>query len=109
MRVLEACLRRRWAAKKRHARWSATMADRFELVGSVAAACTTFCWLPQAVKILREKKTDGISIITKSVFTLGTALWATYGLLLNNTPVLFANVITLVLAVAILILKIRYT
>jgi MtN3 and saliva related transmembrane protein len=80
----------------------------FESVGIVAAACTTLCWLPQAVKIIREKRTDGISLITQSVFTLGIALWAAYGLLLNNRPLIYANIVTLVFALAILILKLRY-
>lgn len=84
------------------------MAAWFEFVGSVAATCTTLCWLPQSLKIIREKKTAGISLITQAVFTLGTALWATYGLLLNNRPVLYANSVTLIFALAILLLKIRY-
>jgi len=84
------------------------MAAWFGIVGSVAATCTTLCWIPQSVKIIREKRTEGISLITQGVFTFGTALWATYGLLLNNRPVLFANSVTLVFALAILILKIRY-
>jgi MtN3 and saliva related transmembrane protein len=84
------------------------MAAWFESVGSVAAACTTLCWLPQSVKIIREKKTDGISLVTQSVFTFGTALWATYGFLLNNRPVLLANLVTLAFAVTLLILKLRY-
>jgi MtN3 and saliva related transmembrane protein len=91
-----------------HWDWSEAMAAWFEIVGGVAAACTTLCWLPQAVKIIREKRTDGISLITQSVFTFGTALWAAYGLLLNNRPVLFANLVTLAFSLAILILKIRY-
>lgn len=80
----------------------------FEVVGDVAAACTTFCWLPQAVKILREKRTEGISLITQSVFTFGIAMWAAYGLLLNNRPLVYANVVTLIFSLAILILKLRY-
>jgi MtN3 and saliva related transmembrane protein len=79
-----------------------------EWVGGVAATCTTLCWLPQSLKMIREKRTEGISVLTQSVFALDTGLWATYGVLLNNRPVLYANSITLVFAVAILILKIRY-
>ena len=74
----------------------------------MAAVCTTLCWLPQSVKIIREKRTEGISLLTQSVFTLGTALWAAYGLLLNNRPVLYANSVTLIFALALLILKLRY-
>jgi MtN3 and saliva related transmembrane protein len=88
--------------------WGEAMAAWFESVGSVAAACTTLCWLPQAVKIIREKRTEGISLITQGVFTFGIALWAAYGLLLNNRPLIYANVVTLVFALAILILKLRY-
>ena len=84
------------------------MAIRFEGVGSLAAICTTFCWIPQAVKILREKRTEGISLITQSFYTLGIALWAAYGLLLNNRPLVFSNIVTLIFCIAILILKLRY-
>jgi MtN3 and saliva related transmembrane protein len=85
------------------------MTASFEGIGSLAAICTTLCWVPQALKIIIEKRTEGISLITQSVFTLGVALWATYGLLLHNRPILYANVVTLVLSVIILILKVRYS
>jgi len=79
-----------------------------ETTGSLAACCTTFCWVPQAIKIIRERHTEGISLITQSVFTLGIVLWAAYGFFLHNRPLIFANVTTLVFALAILFLKIRY-
>lgn len=84
------------------------MAVSFEGLGGLAATCTTLCWLPQAIKIIREKRTEGISLITQGVFTFGVALWAVYGVLLNNRPILYANVITLIFSLAILILKLRY-
>jgi acyl dehydratase len=58
--------------------------------------------------VVREKRTEGVSLITQSVFTLGVALWAVYGALLNNRPILYGNVVTLGFALAILILKIRF-
>jgi MtN3 and saliva related transmembrane protein len=79
-----------------------------EYIGSLAAACTTLCWVPQALKIIREKQTQGISLITQAVFTIGLALWLTYGILLTNWPLMLANAVTLVLALLILILKVRY-
>src|SRR6266566_4256627 len=57
-----------------------------EYIGSLAAACTTLCWVPQALKIIREKQTQGISLITQAVFTIGLTLWFIYGLLLTNWP-----------------------
>jgi MtN3 and saliva related transmembrane protein len=77
-------------------------------IGSFAATCTTLCWVPQAVKIIRLKRTDGLSLITQSFFTLGTAAWCAYGFLLHSWPVIVANVITLGLSAMIVALKLRY-
>jgi MtN3 and saliva related transmembrane protein len=79
-----------------------------EYIGSLAAACTTLCWVPQALKIIREKQTHGISLITQAVFTVGLALWLVYGILLTNWPLMISNAVTLVFAFLILILKVRY-
>jgi len=84
------------------------MAIWVEAIGSVAGICTTLCWIPQAAKILREKRTEGISLTTQFFFTLGVFLWAVYGLLLGRWPILLANAVTLALSIAILRLKLRY-
>ena len=80
-----------------------------EAIGSLAAFSTTVCWVPQALKILRERRTEGISLVTQSLFTFGVALWAAYGILLKNWPLLLANATTLLLSAAILVLKVRYS
>jgi MtN3 and saliva related transmembrane protein len=77
-------------------------------VGTVAALCTTLCWVPQALKVIREKRTEGLSLATQSVFSLGVAFWCTYGFLLGSWPLILANVVTLLLSLTILVLKLRY-
>ena len=84
------------------------MAVWVEYIGSLAAVCTTLCWVPQALKIIREKQTQGISLITQALFTVGLALWLIYGLLLMNWPLIISNAVTLIFSVVILILKVRY-
>jgi MtN3 and saliva related transmembrane protein len=42
------------------------------------------------------------------VFSLGIALWLAYGLMVSDGPLIVANAVTLVLALAILGLKIRH-
>jgi MtN3 and saliva related transmembrane protein len=80
-----------------------------ETIGTAAASCTTLCWLPQAIKIIREKRTEGISVWTQGLFSFGVALWIAYGILLNSWPLLLANITTLLLSVTILVLKLRYS
>lgn len=79
-----------------------------ELIGFLAAAFTTCSFIPQAWLTFRTRDVSGISLGMYCVFTLGVALWLFYGLLLGAWPVVIANAITLALAVAILLMKLRY-
>ena len=42
------------------------------------------------------------------LFTCGVALWLAYGLILSAWPIIAANTVTLILAGAVLILKLRH-
>jgi MtN3 and saliva related transmembrane protein len=75
------------------------LADFF---GYTAAFLTTICWLPQAVRIIRTRKTAGLSALTYGGFALGIACWLVYGILIGSMPVIAANVVTLFLAAIIL-------
>jgi MtN3 and saliva related transmembrane protein len=79
-----------------------------ELVGYLAASLTTASFIPQAWLTFRTKDVSGISLGMYSVFTLGVALWLVYGLLAGAWPVVVANAVTLALALAILVMKLRY-
>jgi len=79
-----------------------------DLIGTVAAVLTTASFLPQALHTFQTKDVSGISLGMYSVFTLGVACWLVYGLLLQAWPVVAANLVTLLLASAILAMKLRY-
>ena len=79
-----------------------------ELVGYAAAFLTTCSFVPQAWLTFRTRDVRGISLGMYSVFTAGVALWLLYGVLLGAWPVVLANAITLLLAAAILAMKLRY-
>lgn len=79
-----------------------------DLVGSAAAFLTTASFLPQAWLSFRTRDVSGVSLGMYSVFTTGVALWLAYGWLLGSWPMVIANTITLVLAVAIVAMKLVY-
>lgn len=79
-----------------------------EIIGYFAAFCTTFAFLPQAIKTLQTKDTRGISLSMYVIFTLGVFLWLVYGIFIMNYPVIIANAITFTLAATILVFKLRY-
>ena len=79
-----------------------------ESIGSVAAVCTTIAFLPQLVRVWRRKSADDISLSMFLIFSTGVALWLVYGLRINSLPMIAANTVTLILAIGILVLKLRY-
>lgn len=79
-----------------------------ELIGYAAAALTTCSFVPQALHTFRTRDVSGISLGMYTVFTAGIALWLVYGLTLAAWPIVAANAITLVLAGAILAMKLVY-
>ena len=76
--------------------------------GYVAATLTTLAFVPQAIKTLRTRDTRSISLHMYVVFTIGIAFWLAYGLVLHSWPMIVSNIITLVLAGAILAMKLRW-
>ncbi len=79
-----------------------------DLLGMAAAALTTGCFLPQVVRLWRTRNAEGISLVTFAAFSLGVALWLAYGLILHAWPIILSNAITLVLALVIVVLTVRF-
>lgn len=79
-----------------------------ELIGYLAAGLTTLSFVPQALHTFKTRDVSGISLAMYSCFTVGVALWLVYGWLLGAWPIVLANAITLTLALAILLMKLRY-
>jgi MtN3 and saliva related transmembrane protein len=80
-----------------------------DVIGYIAACLTTLSFLPQALHTFRTRDVSGISLGMYSLFTAGVALWLVYGLLLSAWPIVVANAVTLALALAILVMKLRYS
>ena len=77
-------------------------------IGFFAAFCTTFAFLPQALKVYQTKSTKDISLYMFLIFTIGVLSWLLYGLIINDLPIILANAVTLVLSFFILIYKLRF-
>jgi MtN3 and saliva related transmembrane protein len=82
--------------------------DHTFLIGSSAAFLTTLGFFPQVIKTHRTKHTKDLSLIMYVLLCAGFILWIVYGLMLRQTPIVAANVITLALCLYIVFLKIKY-
>jgi MtN3 and saliva related transmembrane protein len=77
-------------------------------IGFFSGFCTTVAFVPQAYKVWKTKSTKDISLLMFLIFTTGVASWLVYGVLTNNLPIIFANIVTLFLAFLILVAKIKF-
>jgi MtN3 and saliva related transmembrane protein len=79
-----------------------------DIVGVTGALLTTLCWLPQALKVIRERDTRALSLVATAGFTVGVALWLVYGLAIGDWPLIGSDAVTLALMLPILASKLRY-
>jgi MtN3 and saliva related transmembrane protein len=79
-----------------------------DLVGYAAGFLATAAFVPQVAKTFRERSARDISLGMYVLFCTGVALWLVYGLLISSWPVVVSNFVTLMLAGAVLILKLRH-
>jgi MtN3 and saliva related transmembrane protein len=77
------------------------------IIGYVAATLTTVCFIPQVIKVVRDRETKGISLLMYSIYIVGLFGWLTYGILLESPPIIIANIVTISLVIPILVMKIK--
>ncbi len=76
--------------------------------GVAAGLCSMASFVPQIVKIVRQRDASGISLGMYAVTIFGFICWTTYGVLSNSWPVAVSNGVCIVLSVTIFILRLRF-
>ncbi len=79
-----------------------------DALGYAAASCTTLSFAPQVAKVWRTRHAGDISTTMYIVFIAGVGLWLLYGIALGAAPIIYANLATIVLAGAVLVMKWRF-
>jgi MtN3 and saliva related transmembrane protein len=79
-----------------------------QLLGLTAGALTTVAFLPQVIKTWKSRSAKDLSLGMFSLFCLGVVLWLIYGIMVQDIPVIAANLLTLMLASTLLFFKLRF-
>lgn len=82
--------------------------DLTNILGLSAGVLTTIAFVPQLSKTYKSKCADDVSLTMLGTFCSGVFLWLIYGFWIHVLPIILANMVTLVLASLILILKLKY-
>jgi MtN3 and saliva related transmembrane protein len=78
------------------------------VVGVAAALCSMSSFVPQVLKIWRERDAEAVSLRMYAVTVTGFALWIGYGVLLKSWPLVASNAVCLALSGLILGLTLRF-
>ncbi|CAI8385485.1 SemiSWEET transporter [Flavobacteriaceae bacterium] len=82
--------------------------DYIEGIGLLAAALTTYSFLPQVYKTWKTKDVSAFSITTFSLFFIGIICWLIYGIYKQSLSMILANTITMISSFMILVLIYKY-
>tara|TARA_R110002124_G_scaffold24055_1_gene88455 strand:- start:350 stop:634 length:285 start_codon:yes stop_codon:yes gene_type:complete len=78
-------------------------------IGYLAATLTTISFVPQAIKTIRTRDTEGISVLMYLGFAVGVFLWMVYGFVRDDMVIIVANAVTFILALPILVIALINT
>ena len=82
--------------------------DLTGIIGLAAGFLTTVAFVPQVTKVWRTKSAKDVSLKMFIAFSIGVALWLVYGTMLGEWPIILTNAVTLALAVAVLVMKLKF-
>ena len=77
------------------------------IFGYIAAFCTAISFLPQAIKTIKTKDTNGLSLLTYLFLFFGSLSWFIYGMVLTDVPLMSTNFLTTIFTGIILFLILR--
>ena len=83
------------------------MIDQNEIIGLIAAVCTTFAFIPQVMKVWKTKQTKDLSLRMYSIMFIGIILWLVYGIRIDSLSIIMANIVTVTLVGTILVYIIK--
>lgn len=78
------------------------------VVGFFAGFLTTISFFPQVVKTWKTRSASDLSLGMFSVFSVGVLFWLVYGFLIQEPPMIIWNSVTLILVLAILVMKLKF-
>ena len=78
------------------------------MMGYFAGFLTTISFLPQVVKTWKTRSASDLSLGMFSVFSVGVLFWLVYGFLIQEPPMIIWNSVTLILVLAILVMKLKF-
>jgi MtN3 and saliva related transmembrane protein len=79
-----------------------------DLIGALASTLTTIAFVPQVWRAWKTRSARDLSLPMYLIFSAGVVLWFIYGLMIGAWPIIVGNAVTMVLAGAVLAMKVKF-
>ncbi|MDF0719130.1 SemiSWEET family transporter [Kaistella sp. PBT33-4] len=79
-----------------------------EIIGFIAGGLSSALFIPQIIKILREKSAEEISLLTCIIGIVSSALWLWYGILQDHISMMVTNSIAVGATAVLVVLRLIY-
>ncbi|OLY92751.1 hypothetical protein BUE76_13270 [Cnuella takakiae] len=83
--------------------------ESMEWIGIAAGVLTAVSMLPQLVKVIREKHVEDLSIAMLLVLIAGLALWVVYGFVRKDPPLIYTNIFSVAVNLALVFFRVKYS
>ncbi|MRR33371.1 hypothetical protein EG829_01560 [bacterium] len=77
-------------------------------LGLLAGALTSCAVIPQVFKAYRSKQVRDLSIWQPVLLVLGMGLWLAYGIMIDDLPLIAANLFSIACNVLLIVMKFLY-
>ncbi len=79
-----------------------------EIIGFIAGGLSSALFVPQIVKILKEKSAEEIALLTCIIGVVSSGLWLWYGIMNEHISMIITNSISVIATTILIILKLKY-
>lgn len=79
-----------------------------EIIGFIAGGLSSALFIPQIIKILKEKSAEEISLLTCIIGIVSSALWLWYGILQEHISMMVTNSIAVAATAVLVVLRLIY-
>lgn len=79
-----------------------------EIIGFTAGGLSAALFIPQIIKIIKEKSAEELSLLTCIIGVVSSGLWLWFGIAQNHISMIVTNGISTLATVVLLVLKFVY-
>ena len=83
--------------------------ETIDIIGLTATIVTTIAFLPQVIKVYKEKSAKDISYMSFIQLVLGASLWTIYGFMIGSIHVIISNAVVASCSALIIIGKVLFS